>query len=96
MFLLLSKYIKPAAEVDRVVEAHRAFLDTHYAAGHFILSGPCEPRTGGVIITATMPREAVEAIMAEDPFVREEISEYQIIAFRGTKMSEHLRSHFEP
>ena len=96
MFLLLSKYVKPASEVDRVVEAHRAFLDTHYAAGHFILSGPCEPRTGGVIIAATMPREALDAILAEDPFVLEAVSDYQVIEFRGTKMNEHLRSHFAP
>ena len=38
MFVVLLKYIKPLAEVDRYVAEHREFLARHYAAGDFILS----------------------------------------------------------
>ena len=85
MFLLLSRYVKPLDEVDRWLPEHRAFLDRHYAAGHFIVSGPQEPRAGGVILVADMDRTKVEAILAEDPFAREGLAQYEIIAFRGTK-----------
>lgn len=87
MFLLLSRYLKPPAEIDRVLPAHRAFLDEHYASGAFVLSGPMEPRVGGVIVTADMPRERVDAILASDPFVREAISAYDIVEFKATKMA---------
>jgi uncharacterized protein YciI len=87
MFLLLSRYVKPLDEVDRWLPEHRAFLDRHYAAGHFIVSGPVEPRTGGVIVVADMDRAAVEAMLEEDPFAREGVSEYEIVEFRPTKSS---------
>ena len=85
MFLLLSRYLKPAEEVDRHLEAHRAFLDHQYASGAFIVSGPLVPRTGGVIVTADLPRERLDAIMQDDPFVREGVSAYEILEFSATK-----------
>jgi len=85
MFLLLSRYVKPLPEVERWLPDHRAFLDRHYAAGHFVVSGPLEPRTGGVIVVGDMDRSAVEAMLEEDPFAREGVSEYEIVEFRATK-----------
>jgi uncharacterized protein YciI len=85
MFVLLSRYLKPLEEVDNVVGEHRAFLDKHYASGDLLISGPQNPRVGGVIVTKEMTRAAVEAMLAQDPFVREGISEYQIIEFMPTR-----------
>ena len=85
MFLLLSRYVKPLDEVDAHLGAHREFLDRQYAAGHFIVSGPLEPRSGGVIVTVDMPRAQLDAIMQEDPFFREGVSEYQVLEFSATK-----------
>ncbi len=85
MFLLMSQYVKPLEEVEKWLPEHRAFLDRHYASGEFLVSGPFEPRTGGVIVTANMSRETVDAILAQDPFVREAVSKYEIIEFRPTK-----------
>lgn len=91
MFLLLSRYLKTIEEIERVLPEHRAFLDRHYAAGHFVVSGPLEPRTGGVIVTCTMPRAQLESILADDPFVLEAISAYEILEFRPTKRHDALR-----
>jgi len=88
MFLLVSRYLKPNDEVDRWIPAHREWLGRHYAAGHFIVSGPMEPRTGGVIVTVDMSREQIEEIMQGDPFLREGISEYEFIQFSATKQAE--------
>lgn len=88
MFLLLSRYLKPVEEIDRVLPEHRAFLDRYYKSGLFIVSGPLNPRTGGVILTADAPRAAIDAALAEDPFVREGISEYEIVEFSATKKAE--------
>lgn len=85
MFVLLSRYLKPLDEVDKVVGEHRAFLEKHYASGDLLISGPQNPRTGGVIVTKKMTRAAVEAMLANDPFVREGVSEYQIIEFMPTR-----------
>ncbi len=85
MFVLLSRYLKPLDEVDRWVGEHRAFLDRHFESGELLISGPQNPRTGGVIVTHEISREAVEALLTNDPFVREGVSEYQIIEFKPTR-----------
>lgn len=87
MFLLLSRYLKPLDEVDRVLAEHRVFLDKFYDRGLFLVSGPMQPRVGGVILTADAPRGTIESALAEDPFIREGISAYEIIEFSATKRS---------
>ncbi len=81
MFLILLNYKKPLSDVDRFVAEHRAFLERHYAAGHFLLSGRKEPRTGGVILAQADSRSDVEAIIRQDPFHREGIAEYTLVEF---------------
>lgn len=85
MFLLISRYLKPPEEVDRWLPEHREFLDRHYAAGHFLVSGPFVPRTGAIIVTMPMERADVDAILATDPFVREAVSAYDIQEMKPTK-----------
>ena len=50
MFVLLLTYVRPLAEVDALMREHVAWLDEHYAAGRFLVSGRRIPRTGGVIV----------------------------------------------
>jgi uncharacterized protein YciI len=88
VFVILSRYLKPLDELDGVLPAHRAFLDKYYAEGLLIASGPQNPRTGGVIITADAPRERIEAMLAEDPFVRHGCAEYHVIEFSAVKHAE--------
>ena len=95
MFLLLSRYLKPASEVDRWLPEHRAFLDRHYAAGRFVVSGPMVPREGGVIVTADIGRMEIDEIMKEDPFLREGVSEYQYIEFAVTKSAQWFADAIE-
>jgi uncharacterized protein YciI len=85
MFVLISRYLKPLDVVDAWLGEHRAFLERHYAAHHLLTSGPQSPRTGGVIVTHDITREQVDAILAEDPFVREGVSEYQVIEFKPSR-----------
>ena len=96
MFLLLSRYTKPLDEVERWLPEHRAFLDRYYAAGDFVVSGPLEPRTGGVIVVADRERAAVEAMLGEDPFVREGVCEYEIVEFRVTKSAPAVSAFVSP
>ena len=68
MFIFNLTYIKPLTVVERVLSAHIAYLDEHYADQSFLCSGPKEPRTGGVILCNCPSREEAEEIMKQDPF----------------------------
>lgn len=93
MFIAILTYKKPLSEVDRFLAAHREYLAKHYAAGDFIASGPQSPRVGGVIMMKAESREAVNAIIAEDPFHINGIADYQIVEFTPTMfINENLES----
>ncbi len=84
MFIAILTYKKPLEEVDRYLQAHRDYLSEHYDAGDFIVSGPQNPRVGGVIMIKVSDREAVNAIISQDPFNINSIAEYQIVEFTPT------------
>jgi uncharacterized protein YciI len=87
MFIVSLTYEVPLAEIDAHLEAHRDFLDRHFATGAFLASGPKVPRTGGVILAAVAEREALDRILAEDPFQRNGLASYAIEAFRPTRFT---------
>ncbi len=84
LFLILLQYRVPTGEVDRHLEEHRSYLQRHYAAGHFLLSGPQEPRTGGAILAIAGSRDEVAQWVSEDPFQRANVADYTIVAWKPT------------
>lgn len=81
MFVVELNYLKPLAEVDAQLEAHRSFLAEQYAAGVFLASGPKEPRSGGIILARAASAEALDAVLAADPFYLQGIAEYRVTRF---------------
>lgn len=90
MFIVSLSYIKPLSEIEACLPVHIEYLDSHYAAGTFLLSGHKEPRTGGVIIMRADNRAQAEAVIAEDPFYQAKLAEYQITQFIPTKTAADL------
>lgn len=90
MFVVLLSYTAPLAEVDRHLPAHREFLSANYATGTFLLSGRKQPRDGGVILAKAESREALEAILAQDPFQAHGVADYQIVEFTPTMAAPFL------
>jgi len=46
MFVIELTYKADLTEIDAHMSAHVAFLNKHYAAGHFVVSGRKIPRDG--------------------------------------------------
>jgi uncharacterized protein YciI len=92
MFIVLLHYIQPLTAIEAHLEEHRSFLDHHYAAGHFLASGPQVPRTGGVILVKSLSRDELNGVLAEDPFYREKIASYQVVEFNPTKFGVGVES----
>ncbi|HEV2538703.1 MAG TPA: YciI family protein [Frateuria sp.] len=84
LYLILLDYLRPLDEIDRHMERHREFLARHYEAGHFLLSGRKEPRTGGVILATAKTTEEVSQWISEDPFSRARVAAYTVIRWQPT------------
>jgi len=76
------RYTQPLDVVLPHVDAHRAFLRTLHEAGQLVLSGPLEPRTGGVLILCLADIAEGEALSTRDPFVHANVAEYSFREWR--------------
>jgi len=85
MFVLLLTYVKPLEEVDALMRKHMAWLNDHYDAARFVVSGRRIPRTGGVIVARGDDRKEMESIAASDPFVSGGVATVEVIQFRASQ-----------
>jgi uncharacterized protein YciI len=85
MFILLLRYVRPVEEVDALMRKHMAWLNEHYDAGRFVVSGRQIPRTGGVIVARGDDRDEIEGIAAADPFVSGGVATCEVIQFRASQ-----------
>jgi len=90
MFVIELTYKAELTEIDAHMKAHVAFLDKHYAAGRFLVSGRKIPRDGGIILSLGESRREVEAIMREDPFCAHGLAEIRVIEFRASQRADDM------
>lgn len=90
MFVVTLTYMKPLADVEKNLTAHREYLKKCYAEKLFIASGPMSPRTGGIIIACGMEKAKLFEILEQDPFKKTGIAKYDIVEFDPVLHAEEL------
>lgn len=78
MYIVSLTYLKPLDVIDALLEAHVTWLKSQYAAGTLLASGRKSPRTGGVILARAAGREALDEILAGDPFHQAGAAGYEV------------------
>ena len=90
MFIIELSYKGPLEQVDAQMKPHMAFLNKHYASGHFLVSGRKIPRDGGIILAVGKSREEIEAIAAQDPFCQKGLADFRVTEFRVSQRAEDV------
>jgi uncharacterized protein YciI len=90
VFIVELIYKADLAKIDGAMRSHMAFINKHYAAGTFVVSGRKIPRDGGVILAVGKTRQEIEAIAKEDPFCKLGLAEFRIIEFRVSQRADNL------
>ncbi|MEW6645505.1 MAG: YciI family protein [Pseudomonadota bacterium] len=88
-FLLEGQHLVPFAELSDLVPLHHAFLQKGYNDGHFLFSGPQIPAHGGFLVARAESREALDAILVEEPFVKAK-------KMRFSRVTEFDAAQFQP
>jgi uncharacterized protein YciI len=88
MFVVELIYKADLKEIDARMRAHMAFVNKHYAAGRFLISGRKIPRDGGIILALGKSREEIETLMREDPFCKHGLAECRVIEFRASQRAD--------
>lgn len=95
MFIIELTYKAPLEKIDAQMRPHMAFLNEHYDAGTFVISGRKIPRDGGIIIAVGKTRTELESIVQQDPFVSLGLAEYRIIEFRASQRAKDIPPRIE-
>jgi uncharacterized protein YciI len=90
MFVIELIYKAGLAAIDARMREHMAFLNKHYAAGTFVVSGRKVPRDGGIILAVGASRAEIEAIVQQDPFCKHGLAEFRVIEFRVSQRADDL------
>jgi len=83
-------YVKPLAEIDANLEAHRRFLDEGYAAGYLLASGPRGQEPGNHPRPCT-GRRGIAGFSKQRPINKAGVAQYEILEFTPVKSDPRLK-----
>ena len=81
MYILIVDYIKTSHEVEPFSTAHQQWVKQQFVEQNFYAAGPKTNKLGGIIFAKTMDKNKLQAIIATDPYVVEDVAEYRVIEF---------------
>ncbi len=91
LFIIRITYTAPIEKIDNHLVEHRSYLDQCYTDGHYLVSGPQIPRTGGIIIAQGTSESDIHNLMKKDPFSIHGLIEYDITQFDAVKSIDSIK-----
>ena len=85
MYLMISKYSAPLAEVDALRDEHLSYLDGLEKRGLVVTAGRQDPPVGGVILFNVDTEDEARELIAADPYVLRGVAEYTPTSWKPTR-----------
>ena len=92
MFIVLLTYKADLAELDKHLDAHRAWLREGVASGRLMVAGRLVPRIGGAMFVRAADRAEAEAWLRTDPFAIADVADYQLLEYDPTVIAPGLEA----
>ena len=93
--MLLARYTRPADEVDRMLDDHKAWITRNAEAGRILLTARQVPLTGGLILARGDSEQAIWEMIREDPFHASGAAEYEVLEFAPVRAAPGLEGLLE-
>ncbi len=89
-FLVSIQYKVPVEQLGDNVRLHREFLQIGYDRGWLLMSGPRNPKTGGIIIARTHSLEALAEFFKDDPYQLAGLADHEFTEFDPVRFQPFL------
>lgn len=94
MYIIIVDYKESIEKIEYYLSDHRRFLQEAYDKNQLLISGPRNPRDGGIIISNMKSVSDVHDLMKKDPFFIHDLIEYRVIEMEPTRYHESLNAIF--
>jgi uncharacterized protein YciI len=84
-FVVEVTYAASIEKIDAILSEHRAFLQTGYDRGWLLMSGPQNPRTGGIVIARAPSLDELQTFFRKDPYQVHKVATYRFVEFTPVK-----------
>ncbi len=92
LYVVLNHYTQPLAAVDAVRAKHLEYLERYAREGVFYAWARRDPPIGGVIVALVPDRATLEAILAQDPYIRAGVARAELVEFHAANVRGALRT----
>lgn len=90
MFVVLVRYLQPEEIVLRHLTEHRAFVESGYEAGYFVVSGAGVGKDPGIIVATGLSKTELREFLKGDPFHLNNLASYEVLEFHGSRARDCL------
>ncbi len=90
MYIVELTYTQAPSAIEPLRTGHMQWVQQYFAQGLFLASGKKSTLDGGVILVQNMPKEALDAILATDPFAS--VADYRITQVNISSTQANLQS----
>ena len=90
-FVIEIKYTVPFEELGEVIPMHREFLNVGYKNGWLLMSGPQNPKTGGIVIARAENENILLEYFKKDPYAVHNVAEHKFTEFNPLMHQEFLK-----
>lgn len=94
-FMIEVTYRVSIEEIGDRVDLHRAYLQIGFDQGLLLMSGPMNPRTGGIIVARASSLEEITAFFSQDPYAIISLADYRFVEFVPVKYASLIASWVE-
>jgi uncharacterized protein YciI len=80
-FIIEIIYTASLETISTITPFHREFLKSGYDQGLLLMSGPQNPRSGGMVVARAASKEIIETFFKNDPYNVNKVATYTITEF---------------
>jgi len=89
-FLVDITYLVEFDKIGEILPKHREFLQTGYDKKLLLMSGPKNPKTGGVVIARAESIDEIKSFFDNDPYKIASYASYDFLEFDPVKRQEFM------
>jgi uncharacterized protein YciI len=91
-FIIEITYTAPLEKIDETLPLHRQFLQAGYDKGWLLMSGPRNPRVGGIVIARAPSQNEIETFFKQDPYQLQGLATYRFFEFEPVKYAPFIET----